>query len=297
MTVAINGIGVAGPTLACWLRAFGHEPVLFENAPAFRDGGYLIDFSGSRLRRCGTHGTARQAPRAWLFDRAYALHRRAWARNGVTRRGTAARDAQWPLYQPRALRPLPPRWSAPAAASPPAMVCQCPRSTARATGRRSRRSSDGRTDRFDLVVGADGLHSHIRAAVFGPQAQFETFLGCYVAAFRVTGYPRRDKSTYVVRTVPKRQVARVSLRNDETLMMLICRSELVDGSPSPGRTEGGASSRIRRHGMGSTGDPRPHGRHRRCLLRPREPDPPPALVVRPSRASRRRGGLPVAARR
>ena len=33
MRVAINGIGVAGPTLAYWLRAFGHEPVLFEKAP------------------------------------------------------------------------------------------------------------------------------------------------------------------------------------------------------------------------------------------------------------------------
>lgn len=33
MRVAINGIGVAGPTLAYWLRRFGHEPVLFEKAP------------------------------------------------------------------------------------------------------------------------------------------------------------------------------------------------------------------------------------------------------------------------
>ena len=94
--------------------------------------------------------------------------------------------------------------------------------------------SDGRTERFDLVVGSDGLHSHVRAAVFGPEEQFETFLGCYVAAFRVTGYPRRDELTYVMHTVPKRQVARVSLRNNETLILLICRSELVDGNPSPG---------------------------------------------------------------
>jgi len=46
MRVAINGIGVAGPTVAYWLRRSGHEPVLFEESPALRTGGYLIDFWG-----------------------------------------------------------------------------------------------------------------------------------------------------------------------------------------------------------------------------------------------------------
>lgn len=39
LRVAINGIGVAGPTLAYWLRHYGMEPVLFEKAPALRTGG------------------------------------------------------------------------------------------------------------------------------------------------------------------------------------------------------------------------------------------------------------------
>ena len=46
MRIAINGIGVAGPTLAWWLRRYGHEPVLFEKAPSLRAGGYIIDFWG-----------------------------------------------------------------------------------------------------------------------------------------------------------------------------------------------------------------------------------------------------------
>ena len=46
MRVAINGVGIAGPTLAYWLRRWGHEPVLFEKAPAPRADGYLIDFWG-----------------------------------------------------------------------------------------------------------------------------------------------------------------------------------------------------------------------------------------------------------
>ena len=44
--------------------------------------------------------------------------------------------------------------------------------------------TDGRQERFDLVVGADGLHSQVRALVFGPEGQFERFLGCYVATVR-----------------------------------------------------------------------------------------------------------------
>jgi 2-polyprenyl-6-methoxyphenol hydroxylase-like FAD-dependent oxidoreductase len=46
MRVAINGIGVAGPTLAYWLRRFGHAPVLFEESAVVRTGGFLIDFWG-----------------------------------------------------------------------------------------------------------------------------------------------------------------------------------------------------------------------------------------------------------
>ena len=46
MRVAIIGAGIGGPTLAYWLRRLGHEPILFEKAPAPRTGGYVIDFWG-----------------------------------------------------------------------------------------------------------------------------------------------------------------------------------------------------------------------------------------------------------
>lgn len=40
-------------------------------------------------------------------------------------------------------------------------------------------------DRFDLVVGADGLHSKVRRIVFGPEADYVTHLGIYVATVRL----------------------------------------------------------------------------------------------------------------
>ena len=39
--------------------------------------------------------------------------------------------------------------------------------------------------RFDLMIGADGLHSDVRSLAFGPQHQFEKQLGYVVAAFEV----------------------------------------------------------------------------------------------------------------
>lgn len=85
--------------------------------------------------------------------------------------------------------------------------------------------SDGTRERFDVVVGADGLHSTVRALAFGPESQFERFLGCYIAAFRVRGYPHRDELTHVSHTVRGRQVGRVSLRDGETLVLLVWRPE------------------------------------------------------------------------
>ena len=45
-TILISGLGVAGPTLAFWLRAAGFRPTLVEHMPALRSGGYVIDFWG-----------------------------------------------------------------------------------------------------------------------------------------------------------------------------------------------------------------------------------------------------------
>ena len=45
-TVLISGIGIAGPTLAYWLKAAGFAPTLVESAPTLRSGGYVVDFWG-----------------------------------------------------------------------------------------------------------------------------------------------------------------------------------------------------------------------------------------------------------
>lgn len=70
MRVAINGTGVAGPTLAYWLRRFGHEPFLFEKAPELRTGGYVIDFWGLGFEIADRMGLV-----PTLLDRGYKMKR------------------------------------------------------------------------------------------------------------------------------------------------------------------------------------------------------------------------------
>ena len=226
MRVGINGIGVAGPTLAYWLRRSGHEPVLFEDSPALRTGGYLIDFWG-----LGYEIAERMGLVPTLRERCYEMQRMRMVDHDGREEAEMEVAPMRELLQGRFI-------SLARADLAAALFGACDGIPAHfgvsVTAIEQNDAgviatlSDGRRERFDLVVGADGLHSHVRELAFGPEAQFESSLGCYVAAFRITGYPHRDELSYVSHTVLKRQVARVALRNDETLILLVCRAELID---------------------------------------------------------------------
>ena len=79
--------------------------------------------------------------------------------------------------------------------------------------------------RFDLVIGADGLHSAVRKLVFGHKAQFETDLGYRVAAFETSGYRPRDPDVYLVYSQPGRMVGRFALSGERTLFLMVFASD------------------------------------------------------------------------
>jgi 2-polyprenyl-6-methoxyphenol hydroxylase-like FAD-dependent oxidoreductase len=83
---------------------------------------------------------------------------------------------------------------------------------------------------FDLVVGADGLHSRIRELVFGPESEFEKYLGYKAAAFAVNGYRPRDELTYVMYTEVSQQVGRFAMRGDRTMFLFIFADENPSGT-------------------------------------------------------------------
>jgi 2-polyprenyl-6-methoxyphenol hydroxylase-like FAD-dependent oxidoreductase len=79
----------------------------------------------------------------------------------------------------------------------------------------------GGARQFDLVIGADGLHSQVRRLVFGPQHQFEKNLGYAVAAFEVSGYRPRDEGTYVMYSRPGRSLGRFTMRENRSLFLFV----------------------------------------------------------------------------
>jgi 2-polyprenyl-6-methoxyphenol hydroxylase-like FAD-dependent oxidoreductase len=230
MRIAINGIGVGGPALAYWLKKYGYEPVLFEKAPALRTGGYLIDFWG-----LGYDIAERMGLLPTLHERCYLMKQLclvdAQGRKAATTDLRSMRDVLRGRFISISRADL-------AAAlyyaceGIPAYFGVHVAEIHQDGGGVTTTLSDGRKERFDLVIGADGLHSEVRKLEFGPEACIEKSLGCYVATFRIPGYPYRDELVYVSHTMPKRQVARIALRNNETLIMLVCRSELFEGDPT-----------------------------------------------------------------
>jgi 2-polyprenyl-6-methoxyphenol hydroxylase-like FAD-dependent oxidoreductase len=228
--IAINGIGVAGPTLAWWLRRYGHEPVLFEKAPKLRTGGYIIDFGLAGYDVADKMGLVPA-----LQERGY----RSQAVRMVDTRGrTVARLEKGALHS--LLRD---RYVSIARGDLAATIFHaCAGVEARfgssVVGIEPQehgvtvRTSQGSEEAFDLVIGADGLHSHVRALAFGPEARFEYPVGCYVAAFALLGYRPRDERVYVTHTALRRMVGRVALRDDVTMFLLVFGAELLASPPA-----------------------------------------------------------------
>jgi 2-polyprenyl-6-methoxyphenol hydroxylase-like FAD-dependent oxidoreductase len=90
----------------------------------------------------------------------------------------------------------------------------------------------GQSRRFDLLIGAGGIHSPVRDLVFGSESQFESDLGYRVAAFEVEGYQPRDELVYLAYTTPGRMIARFAMRGGKTLFLFVFTTDHMSG-PDP----------------------------------------------------------------
>src|SRR3954447_12579399 len=62
--VLVSGASVAGPALAFWLGCYGFEVVVVERAPAVREGGQAIDLRGAAREAVGRMGLVGEVRRA-----------------------------------------------------------------------------------------------------------------------------------------------------------------------------------------------------------------------------------------
>ena len=100
---------------------------------------------------------------------------------------------------------------------------------------------------FNLVIGADGLHSRVRELVFGKEARFEKYLGYKAAAFGIEGYQPRDELIYVMYTEVGQQVARFAMRNDRTMFLF------TFADPDPETGDAVAQKALLRRRFGASG--------------------------------------------
>jgi 2-polyprenyl-6-methoxyphenol hydroxylase-like FAD-dependent oxidoreductase len=220
--VLISGAGIAGPTLAYWLLEGGFEPVIVERAPNFREGGTIVDFWGvgyDVVEHMGLIPALRA--RGYVNDRAVFV--RADGRERSSFGGDALR------------RSLGDRFLSIQRGDLAHLIYQTVRDRIEtrfdeevATFNESSTGVDvlfgsGRRECFRCVVGADGLHSRVRAEMFVPQRYVERYLGYYAAVFVARGYSRRDDGTYLSYAAPGRQISRFALRDDETGFLFVFR--------------------------------------------------------------------------
>lgn len=224
MKIAISGAGVAGPSLAHWLHRTGHQPTLIERAPQFRTGGYVIDFWGVGYRVAqlmGIEAAIREAGYPMQSVRSVGPDNHVHASLDVEafRRATDDRFTSLPRGD--------------LAAAIYATIANDVETIFDDSVTAIDEHPDGvsvsfaqaKTRDFDLVVGADGLHSTVRQLTFGPEPDVEHYLGCLVAACVVEGYRPRDDLVYVTHSQPGRSVGRFSLREDRTMFLFVFRSE------------------------------------------------------------------------
>ncbi|MGB7099551.1 MAG: FAD-binding domain [Xanthobacteraceae bacterium] len=241
-TALISGIGIAGATLAYWLGKFGFTPTLVEQAPRPRTGGYVIDFWGRGYDIAEKMGLMPEL-RAEGYD---VRELRIVDANG-RRIGGFGVDVFRELTRGR--------YVSIARADLARLIYS------RIENRFETIFGDSivhiaqdnngvdvnfkhaASRRFDFVIGADGLHSAVRKLVFGPEDRFEKYLGYYVAAFEVDGFPNRDEQVYVSYEFPGKQVARFAMRERRTLFLFVFAAD----KPLPINPRDTSSQRARLH--------------------------------------------------
>jgi 2-polyprenyl-6-methoxyphenol hydroxylase-like FAD-dependent oxidoreductase len=205
-TVLISGASIAGPALAYWLSRYGFDVTVVEKASALRPGGQAVDFKGrihqTVLERMGIWGEI-QRRRTGRHDTVYldAAGRELAVMPGEFTGGDVEilrGDLAEILYERTAAS------------------CQYrfgDSITALAETANGVRAEfeRGPAQSFDLVIGADGIHSRVRRLAFGPD-HYVRHLGYYYCVAGAPGWGHdarhRTRQTAYAWNAPGRMAAR-----------------------------------------------------------------------------------------
>jgi len=226
-------MGIAGPTLAYWLTVHGFKTTMIEISPHLRTGGYVIDFWGRGFDVAEKMGILPVIKREGYDIKELRLVNTRGKRVGglnaeVFRSATNGRYVSIPRGELAKIIYGTVEDSCETVFDDTIAKIEQDEKAVDVSFKRTGRR------RFDMVIGADGLHSVVRKLVFGKQELFEKYLGYRVAAFTVKGYRPRDEDVYVSYSLPGRQVARFAMRNDQTMFLFVFADDKGRYDEQPG---------------------------------------------------------------
>lgn len=224
MRILISGAGMAGLSAGIDLTATGHDVTIVERASHLRVNGSPIDIRGESIGTAEKMGVLDQI-RARRVDMSECV-RFVGSRGEVLAdiRENEIGDSHDDIEIPRedladVLR----------TALPPSTPLRFGDSIAELADGGAGVDvvfTSGARERYDLVVGADGMHSVTRRLTFGPERQFLQHLGFYVALADLPGYARTDR-TNPMYNYPGHMIG-IAAYNDKALAVYMFRSPWID---------------------------------------------------------------------
>lgn len=222
----VVGMGVTGTATAARLRAAGWTPVIVERAAQRRRGGYFVGLFQSGMIAADHLGVLDHLHDRNPDGRSYLVNRA-----GRRRRTFSMKDLPgqpWLMLrgdaEQAAFATLPDDVEVRYSTVPMAIVQD---DDGVDVTLHNAATNETVTERFDLVVGSDGLRSTVRKLAFGPHENYLDRLGYMVAAFEFPGTPaglepgisvqlvERDRAMWVFAFADHNPTIMISYRTDD----------------------------------------------------------------------------------
>lgn len=218
----ISGAGIAGTTLAFWLKKFGFKPTLVEHAPELRKGGYAIDFMGAGFDVAEKMGLIPAMQKADLNISNIAFvdeNSRVKGSMNYRKIKEVLNDRAISLLRSDLAKVIYQNLDKETEIIFDDSIQEITQDDEKVTVT----LKSGLTRSFDLLVGADGLHSNIRNLIFGEESQFEKYYGYYTSSFTIDDFfdGGREFSMF---NVPNKQIAAYTLNEGRAATFFIFTS-------------------------------------------------------------------------
>lgn len=189
--ILISGASVGGPVLAYWLKRYGFRPTVVELAPSPRKtGGHAVDLFGPAVDIADRMGILNEVMRLRTGNERIAMSYGDGTKTINVDVGKLAgfisdkhveimRDDLTELFFD-------------ATEDVEYIFDDSIQKLDQTDDGVNVTFSSGASRRFDLVIGADGLHSNVRRLAFGPEADYTRFIGAYLAVYSLPNTAATD---------------------------------------------------------------------------------------------------------